>query len=81
MANLLGRNPTPHDEHAYYEWAKKYLWNDRRCDRCDILLPEDNPVVHDVWKDGQKVPKRVYCTEACWALDRQQEMVFRGGIQ
>lgn len=81
MAKLLGRSPTEQDEHAYYQWAKKYLWNDRRCDRCDVLLPEDDVHVHDVWEDGRKLPKRVYCSEACYAIDRAPQRVVRGGLE
>lgn len=81
MANLLSRAPTPQDEHAYYQWAKKYLWNDRRCDNCTALLPEDDIHVHDVWKDGRNVPERVYCDEVCYAMDRADHRIVRGGLE
>lgn len=81
MANLLPRSPTPHEEHAYHQWARKFLWNDRRCDRCGVLLPEAEPHIHDVWENGRKVPEAVYCTEACYALDRQRELTTRGGLK
>lgn len=80
MAKLLGRAPTQRDEHAYYKWAKKYLWNDRRCDYCGRLLPEDDIHEHDVWRDGVDVPVGVYCTEDCWALDRHPQLTARGGL-
>lgn len=81
MARLLSRAPTQQDEHAYYQWAAEYLWNDRRCDFCERLLPEDDITEHDVWKNGIDIPKAVYCSESCWALDRQPQLVARGGLE
>lgn len=82
MPTLLPRAPTEHEEHAYYQWAEKYLWNDRRCDHCDALLPEDDISVHDVYdrETGEKIPKTVYCDEVCFALENQPHRIVRGGL-
>lgn len=79
---LLPRNPTPTEEHAYYEWAREYLWNDRRCDWCDAMLPERSHSTHDVYdrETGEDLPKRVYCDEVCYAHDQQPHRIVRGGL-
>ncbi len=82
MARILSRNPTPRQEHAYYQWAEKYLWNDRRCDHCTALLPEDDMYIHDCWDNHNnfKIPKTVYCSNYCYSAARQPRVIVRGDV-
>ena len=84
MVRKLGRAPSPEDEHAYYQWAQKYGWNDRRCDNCSALLPEDGVHVHDVYDNvnGVDIPETVYCSEFCFVESRQPRRLSsdRGGV-
>lgn len=77
MAKLRPRSPTRQDEKHYQQWAEEYLFNDRKCDYCERLLPEENLQIHDVYdhEAGRDLEKKVFCSTYCYAAGRQPELI------